>query len=386
MLKKLTLAIPILSLSIVFFTSSSYPVKTEEVPEMVTSATPKIQAAILLDVSGSMQGLIEQAKAQLWNMVTVMGKAQCNGVNPQIEIALYEYGRTSVSRGGPGYVLQISPFTTDLDQLSKELFKLSTDGGDEYCGQVMYTSLNDLKWDSSSSSYKVIFIAGNEDFLQGDVHYTKACALAKKKGVVINTIYCGDKMQGVREHWNLNMECGQGSYTHIDHHSKPVDIPTPYDTVLFTLNNQLNKTYIGYGDLAVTGYNKQVQADQQNRALTQKAMAERVAVKGKGNLYRNSSWDLVDAYTDDKTIIAKVDMKTLPENLRNKTRSELEQIVKDNQATRAGIQKQIEETSKKREDYMAAERAKNASTNQTLETQIEKIIKEQAKERNMIIQ
>ena len=35
---------------------------------------------------------------------------------------------------------------------------------------------------------------------------------------------------------------------------------------------------------------------------------------------------------------------------------------------------------------MAAERAKNASTNQTLETQIEKIIKEQAKERNMIIQ
>ena len=35
---------------------------------------PKIQAAILLDVSNSMDGLIAQAKAQLWNMVSVMGK------------------------------------------------------------------------------------------------------------------------------------------------------------------------------------------------------------------------------------------------------------------------------------------------------------------------
>ncbi|MBK8609364.1 MAG: hypothetical protein IPL84_05305 [Chitinophagaceae bacterium] len=57
---------------------------------------PKIQAAILLDVSGSMDGLIEQAKAQLWNMVSTMGRAKCdNEVSPQIEIALYEYGRTT---------------------------------------------------------------------------------------------------------------------------------------------------------------------------------------------------------------------------------------------------------------------------------------------------
>ena len=38
-------------------------------------APSKIQVAILLDVSGSMDGLIEQAKAQLWNMLTTLGKA-----------------------------------------------------------------------------------------------------------------------------------------------------------------------------------------------------------------------------------------------------------------------------------------------------------------------
>ncbi|HEY5771312.1 MAG TPA: hypothetical protein VIS75_01740, partial [Chitinophagaceae bacterium] len=35
---------------------------------------PKIQAAILLDVSNSMDGLIGQAKNQLWNMVSVLSK------------------------------------------------------------------------------------------------------------------------------------------------------------------------------------------------------------------------------------------------------------------------------------------------------------------------
>ena len=82
---------------------------------------PKIQVAILLDVSNSMDGLIEQAKAQLWNMVSVMGKAKCdNNVIPQIEIALYEYGR-STNAVTDGYVKQISGFTTDLDKLSGQV-------------------------------------------------------------------------------------------------------------------------------------------------------------------------------------------------------------------------------------------------------------------------
>src|SRR6188472_661832 len=77
---------------------------------------PKIQVAILLDVSNSMDGLIEQAKAQLWNMVSVMGKAKCDNQAPQIEIALYEYGRPT-NDVKAGYVKQLSGFTTDLDKL-----------------------------------------------------------------------------------------------------------------------------------------------------------------------------------------------------------------------------------------------------------------------------
>ena len=66
-----------------------------------------------------MDGLIEQAKAQLWNMVSTMGKAKCdNDVVPKIEIALYEYGR-STNDAKAGYVKKINGFISDLDSLSQ---------------------------------------------------------------------------------------------------------------------------------------------------------------------------------------------------------------------------------------------------------------------------
>lgn len=356
-----------------------------EVTTKPIKTSPKIQVAILLDVSGSMDGLIEQAKAQLWNMVSVMGKATCDNVNPQIEIALYEYGR-STNDVKQGYVKQINGFSTDLDQLSKNLFALNTNGGDEYCGHVMLTSLKDLSWDTSSASYKVIFIAGNEDFLQGNTSWTKACEEARKKGVIVNTIYCGDKMQGIKEHWNLAGECGMGSYTNINHGAKIEDIPTPYDSALFTLNHQLNNTYIAYGYEGNEALAKQQEVDAMNYSMNKSVAAKRVAVKGNKGLYRNSSWDLVDAYDTDSTFIAKVDMKTLPVALQNKSRAELEKIVREKNVERATIQKEIEKVNNQRESFIATERVKKVSVDATLESEVEKIIKVQARRFNMVIQ
>ena len=349
-------------------------------------AAPKIQAAILLDVSNSMDGLIEQAKAQLWNMVSVMGKAKCNEITPQIEIALYEYGRTN-NNAKAGYVKQISSFTTDLDKLSQQLFNLTTNGGDEYCGQVIYTSLKDLSWDSAASNYKVIFIAGNEDFLQGNLPYIKACNEAKNKGVIVNTIYCGDKMQGIQEHWNLNAECGNGSYTNIDQDAKIEDIPTPYDSVIFALNDKLNGTYLRYGSQGAAGAAAQVAADEMNYKMNKSVEVKRITVKGKKELYNNTTWDMVDASEKDKNFAQKVDLKTLPDSLKGKSRKEIQQVIDKKTAERAQIQKEIETINTSREVYLANEKKKAATNNQTatLEAEIEKIIKKQAGRFKMLI-
>lgn len=356
-------------------------------------AGPKIQAAILLDVSGSMDGLIEQAKAQLWNMISVMGKAQCNGVTPTIEIALYEYGR-STNNTADGYVKQLSGFTSDLDKLSQQLFSLTTNGGDEFCGQVIYTSLKDLQWDTApenitagQASYKVIFIAGNEDFLQGNLLYTKACEEAKQKGVIVNTIYCGDRMQGIKEHWNLNTECGNGSFTVINQNEKIDDIPTPYDSIIFSLNEKLNGTYLAFNSAGYAKLEAQASVDQMNYRASKGAALKRAAVKSNAGLYRNSTWDLVDAVKEDEKFVDNLDKQTLPDILKNKTTEELKLIVKEKSTQRGTIQKQIADANTQRESYIAAEKARNAIKNKTatLETEVEKIIREQARRHNMII-
>jgi len=350
-----------------------------------TNENPKIQAAILLDVSGSMEGLIEQAKAQLWNMVTIMGKAKCGGATPGIEIALYEYGRATNDRKA-GFIKQLSPFTSDLDQLSQELFKLTINGSEEYCGQVIYTSLNELNWDTSSSSYKVIFISGNESFLQGTLPYIKACDLANKKGVIVNTIYCGERLQAIQEHWDLAGECGNGSFTNINQDARIEDIPTPYDSSLVVLNDKLNGTYLWYGENGADFYTQQAKVDQSNFRANKSAGLKRANVKSNSKLYSNAQWDLIDASNADTTFYKKVDMKTLPDSLKNRSREELQEIITAKNNERVLIQNDIQKVSKQRSDFIAAEKAKNTGSNiATLETEVEKIIKEQVKRFNMKI-
>ncbi|MCX6317536.1 MAG: VWA domain-containing protein [Bacteroidetes bacterium] len=366
----------------------STPAPDKKAP-VTLPATSKIQVAILLDVSGSMEGLIEQAKAQLWNMVTTLGKAECTDKSkPQVELALYEYGRSG-NDAAKGYVKQLSPFTNDLDKVSQILFNLKTDGGSEYCGQVIYTSMEELAWNPAPENYKVVFIAGNEDFLQGNLHYTKACSKAADRGVIVNTIYCGDYQTGIREHWNLLGECGKGSYTNINHNARDEDIPTPYDSTLIVLNNKLNTTYIGYGATGAAYMERQFKVDAYNYQVSTKAGIKRAEAKARSNVYNNASWDLIDASKADTTgkLFTKLDKNTLPDSLKTKTPEQLKQLVDQKAKERGEIQQSILSMNASRDKFIAERKARNAQTaNQaTLETAVEKTIREQVQRFKMKI-
>lgn len=357
-------------------------------PENKIAGKTKIQVAVLLDVSGSMQGLIEQTKAQLWNMVSLLGKATCNSEAPEIEIALYEYGRSGLlTDAKEGYIKQINGFINNLDSLSENLFSLKITGSDEYCGKVIYKSIRELAWDTSSSNYKVIFIAGNEDFLQGDVKSQDACALAKQKGIIVNTIYCGERMQGIKEHWNLNAECNGGSFTNINANATIEDIPTPYDSSIIALNGNLNGTYLSYGYAAAANLSKQSKMDGLNFKMKQSVGVKRIVVKAQKKAYKNVDWDMVDAYEADSTIIGKINKKTLPDSLQNKTKEELTAIVKEQQTKRTAVQNEIQKLNTQRDAFLVEERKRKATnaTEQTLETEMEKIIRLQSQKFNIII-
>ncbi len=155
-----------------------------------------IRVALLLDTSNSMDGLIDQAKAQLWDIVNELALAKCDNQQPNLRIALYEYGNDGLP-ASEGYIRQVLGFSDDLDEISEKLFSLTTNGGNEFCGQVIQTSLQQLEWGNNAKDLKLIFIAGNEPFTQGAVSYKKATELANGQDVTVNTIFCGNFEEGI---------------------------------------------------------------------------------------------------------------------------------------------------------------------------------------------
>jgi len=68
---------------------------------------PKIQLAILLDTSSSMNGLLDQTRNQLWQIVNEFSKAEQNGLKPTLEVAVYEYGNNRLSASN-GYIRKVT--------------------------------------------------------------------------------------------------------------------------------------------------------------------------------------------------------------------------------------------------------------------------------------
>ena len=167
-----------------------------------TLMRPKIQVAILLDTSGSMDGLIDQTRNQLWQVVNEFSSSKKNGVTPILEVALFEYGNNGNSKI-TGYTRKLNGFTRELDRVSEGLFSLTTNGGNEYCGLAIKTAVNGLQWSHSNEGIKSIFIAGNEPFTLGPVNYQHAVRLAAQRGITVNTIYAGGHQQGIDGSWKM---------------------------------------------------------------------------------------------------------------------------------------------------------------------------------------
>lgn len=340
--------------------------------------TKKIQIALLLDTSNSMDGLIEQAKSQLWTLVNELAKARYgNGdAKPDLQIALYEYGNDRLS-SAEGYIRLVTPLTGDLDKVSGDLFGLTTNGGSEFCGHVIQTSLKQLEWTESGNHLQIIFIAGNEGFNQGGVDYKKACLNARDKKVVVNTIYCGEFNQGVREFWKEGAELTNGSYMSIEQDRKTVYIDSPYDKEILDMNTKLNDTYIYYGSKGYEKKQNQVMQDK-NAASYAPANSVKRAVSKTEHFYKAEEWDLVDATKEGKADLKKVDKKTLPQEMQTMKDEELTKVVETKSKEREEIKKKIGELNQKREAFVK-EKEKQASGGKTLDDALIKAVKSQAK-------
>lgn len=339
-----------------------------------------IKVALLLDTSNSMDGLINQAKTQLWELINELSYAKCEHEDPNLEIALYEYGNDNLS-SGEGYIRQVVGFSSDLDEISEKLFALRTNGGNEFCGEVIQTSLKQLDWGTRKNDLKLIFIAGNEPFTQGTIHYKDAAALANEQGVVVNTIFCGNYQTGIHGKWQDGARLTNGDYMAIDQNEAIVHIASPYDQEIIILNKKLNDTYIYYGSQGASKLRLQSRQDSNAETLDEVVVVKR-AVSKSSRVYKNSSWDLVDAEDDKGFSYEKLDKKNLPKDLQGKSTAEIKKHVAQQRSKRKEIQAQINELNKKRNTYVAKKQRENNS--KSLDKAMIEAIKRQAKKKNYV--
>jgi len=346
-------------------------------------AQERIQLAILLDTSNSMDGLIGQAKSQLWKIVNELARSKRHGVHPALEVALFEYGNDGLEESD-GYIRMVSNLTTDLDKVSEGLFKLTTNGGSEYCGMVINQAVDSLSWSKSNDALKVIYIAGNEPFTQGPVAYRSSDSRAARKGIIVNTIFCGSFNEGVETFWKDGADRADGRYMSINQDEEVVTITTPFDKEIVRLGDELNGTYVGYGIRGEELKSRQAAQDSNAASMGAAAPVERSVAKAQG-AYSNSGWDLVDALQNKAVSLGALKDKDLPAPMRKMTLPEKEKYIQGLGAHRAELQEKINAANEKRRVYIAQEMKKNTRTN-TLDQAILASVKEEAAKKGFMIE
>lgn len=356
---------------------------TERKPLIIPQNRPKIQVAILLDTSGSMDGLIDQTRNQLWQVVNEFSTAKQNGQTPVLEVALFEYGND----GNPqakGYVRKLNNFTRELDSVSEGLFSLTTNGGNEFCGFAIKTAVEQLQWSKAANDIKTIFIAGNEPFTQGPVNYQQAIKLAKQQGITVNTIFAGDHSNGVATGWHNGATLAGGDFMSINANQKVVHIDAPQDAKIAELNAKLNQTYIPYGSQGAAKAQRQMEQDTASISISGSLLAKRAKSKS-SSYYKNSSWDLVDAVEEgevDAQAFADMDTESLPEPMQTMSLEERKEYVEIKAKERQAIKQAIAELSDKRDVYVAEKRKEAALTAPTMSDALTQAVIKQAKSKN----
>jgi len=341
---------------------------------------PVIQLAILLDTSNSMDGLINQARSEIWKIVNEFTLARKGGQRPDIEVALFEYGNDSVK--DEGFVRLVLPLTSDLDKVSEELFALTTNGGSEYCGQVIRAATNGLKWSQDKEALKVIVIAGNEPFTQGSVDYREACKEAIGKGILVNTIHCGSYDEGVEGRWKDGAMLADGRYLNIDQEKAVPHIDAPQDPEITRLGEEMNRTYIPYGSAGSAAAERQSVQDSNAAKMSVESAAQRAIFKSSAN-YQNTGWDLVDAVSDGSVALSDVKAEDLPEAMQKMSLEERKRHVDAQKKERARLQEQIRKLNDQRKEFVAQKMKElEKGGEETLDSAMIKAMREQAEKRN----
>jgi hypothetical protein len=332
-----------------------------------------------LDTTGSMGGLIEGAKQKIWAISNQIANGK---PTPELKIGLVAYRDR-----GDAYITKVIDLSDDLDAIHGHLKGFQAQGGGdapESVNQALDDAVNKIKWSTDKSTLRIIFLVGDApphmDY-PDDTKYPVTCKKACEKGIIINTVQCGND-SACQKIWQDICVKAEGSYVQIaqDGGVAPV-VMTPYDRRLGELNDALARTTLVFG---APGQQK-ASADKAAVALgglEVTAKAERAAFNAKNTM--TAAYDLLDNIKQNRVKLENLKRDELPEALRGKSLDEQKKYLAELDKKRTALNKEVIALDKKRADFIAKKQAEQAAKGQAgFDSQVVDILRRQAKKNNI---
>ena len=347
---------------------------------LITSENPKVDVVFVLDTTGSMGGLIQTAKEKIWSIATTMASAQ---QTPEIRIGLVAYRDR-----GDSYVTKTVELSDDLDSVYAALMDFEAGGGGdspESVNEALYSAVHNMSWSQQDQAYQVIFLVGDApphmDY--NEVRYPEIVASALSKGIVINTIQCGDMPSAIAP-WTQIANLGNGNFFQVEQAGGAVAYTTPFDEEIADLSAKLDDTRLYYGTEEVKEKmrGKVAATDKLHESASVASRARRGAfnasVGGRTNLLGEN--ELVAAIESGTVDLNKLEEDALPEALKPMAPAEQSAFVAKLADERADLQRQIRDLSLDRDGYLAKKVDEAGGLADSLDQKLYDAVKEQAGE------
>lgn len=344
----------------------------------------QVEVVFVLDTTSSMSGMIQAAKQKIWSIASTLGSAR---QNPNVKIGLVAFRDR-----GDDYVTQVFDLTSDLDSMYGKLMGFQAQGGGdgpESVNQALNEAVTRMSWSKDAKTYRVIFLVGDApphmDY-QNDVPYTESIAQATKKGIVVNTIQCGEQYD-TQDVWKSMASLSQGRYFRVDQGGGALVAHTPYDEEIARLSSDLEGTRLAYGsreDFA--------EADKKSKLAKMIAGSSDVVARAARGAFAASksgaanflgSKELVNDVAEKKVDIKALPASALPAPMQALSVSEREAFVQKNLEKRNEIQKKIVDLSNQRQEHLKKEAAKAGGAKDSLDEQLYGTIKGQAAKKGL---
>jgi len=316
---------------------------------------PVVEVAFVLDTTGSMSGLIENAKRKIWSMATSIVDT-----NPDAEVRMALVAYRDI---GDEYVTRKFDLTTDIQGLYAELLKFRAQGGGDWAESVneaLDVAVTKLNWTQDKHVRRIVFLVGDApphmDYAQ-DRKYPEILKDARARGIIVNAVQAGSARDTER-FWREIAQLGDGKYIPIPQSGGvALIIETPYDREILELQIRLNKTVLPYGKRV---QRLKVEERVSNFAAAPSSTATDMAVyqnKVRGGVV-STDGDLVADTASGRVKLESVPEAELPESLQKLAPGARKAELQKQSAERKALDEKLTELVRKRDIYAEDERKK----------------------------